>query len=343
MSTLTEAAIFSKKASVWVVIGAAALIALFVFLGIGSMIKRAVFPTPPPPATVAFSKIPRFDYSEGFTVPPGETFILETVSGELPQLADKGKVFAIEIGYSSFGELDDLKKRAEQLKFTGSFVELPGGKVKFTDPRDPDRVLTVDKVTGNFTLTTNYASKAEIVTGRPSSLEDAIRSAQNFFADFGVWELEFPKEKIETKFQRIDGTKLTQTQSLNTANLIEVDFFRTNIDKMPVIWAVENKPLVSVLVSQEGIVAANLDITPVRKSLFASYPLKDVRSAFEELKSGGGAFNRPITASEIVISDVSLGYVESAKNNEYLEPVYLFRSPNGLIGYVPAVNELWVK
>lgn len=343
MSTLTEAAILSKKASVWVVITIAAIIFLIIFLGLGGSIKKALFPPPPLPATVAFGKLPRFDLSDGFSAPKGTTYQLETVTGDLPMLAESAKVFTIENAVASFGTLEELKQKAKQVHFTNEPVETASGQVKFTDPQDLSSTLTFDKLTGNFTLSTNYFGDPSIIVTRPDSLESAISASQKFFEYFDITNVEFPKEMIETKFQRIDGGILTQTQSLSSANLVEVDFARFDIDKLPVIWAKANKPLISALVSQQGIAAANLDLLPVKKSSFASYPLRGAAKAFEDLKAGNAGFNKPVTNGEIVIFDVSLGYVESPKNDTYLEPVYLFRSPNGLIAYVPAVSDLWIK
>lgn len=343
MSTLTEAAAFSKRASVWAVIAIAVIIFLMIFLGIWSSIKKALFPSGPPPSSVAFGKLPRFDISDGFSAPSGITYQLETVSGSLPELPTSAKVFAIYSAMPSFSSLDQLKQKAKLVQFTSEPVETGSGQVKFTDPQEEARTLTFVKLTGNFTLSSNYSADQTIITSRPGSLEGAIKTARAFFENFDVSDLQFPKDRIETKFQRIDGGTLTQTQSLASANLVEVDFARSDIDKLPVIWPKEIKPLVSVLVSRQGIAAANLDILPIKKNSFASYPLKGVAKAFEELKAGNAGFNKPLTEREVIISDVSLGYVESAKNDMYLEPVYLFRSPNGLIGYVGAVSDLWTK
>ncbi|OGD86915.1 hypothetical protein A2870_00310 [Candidatus Curtissbacteria bacterium RIFCSPHIGHO2_01_FULL_41_11] len=342
MSTLTEAAIFSKKASIWLAISVVVLIFLMIFFGVAGSIKNALFPAPPLPATVAFGKLPRMDLSEGYKSASSTTYSLETVSGDLPVLPGGAKVFEISANVLSFGSIEDLKTKASRIGFSGQSEEI-AGKVKFTDPQDSNRVLLMESVTGNFTLRSNYATDQSIITSKPQSLEDAIEKASRFLLEFGLLEIEFPAEKIKTEFIRIDGNSLTKVQSLSAANLVQVDFFRGDLDKLAVIWPRDTSALTSVLVSQLKVVSADLNLQPIKKDSFASYPLKGVSKAFEDLKAGNAAFVRPIKNSDITIVDVKLGYVESSKNAEYLEPVYLFLGQDDQIGYVPAVSDLWLK
>lgn len=343
MSTLTETASFSKKASIWVVIGIVALVFLMIFLGVAGNIKNALFPPPPLPATVAFGKLPAMDLSEGYKAPGGISYSIETVSGDLPVLVKEAKAFAIAPGVLSFGALEDVKTKASQNGFSGDVKEINGTKVEFTDPQESGRILTMDKTTGNFMLTSNYATDQSIITSRPESLESAIKSARSFFGNFGISELEFPAEKIRTQFLRIDGNILSKVASLSAANLVQVDFLRADIDKLPVIWPKDMAKLATALVSERKVVAADLNLLPIRKNSFATYPLKGTAAAFSDLKDGRGAFVKPIKTNSMIISDVKLGYVESSKNELYLEPVYLFYSSDEQIGYVPAVDAKWIK
>lgn len=343
MSSLTEAAIFSKKASIWVVVAIAAVIFLMIFFGIAGNIKNALFPPPPLPATVAFGKLPKMDISEGYKPTVGITYSLETISGDLPTLAAYAKVFAIAPSVLSFGAIEDIKAKAASAGFDGEPSESEGGKVEFVDLQNSSRILTIDKTTGNFSLRSNFASDQNIITSKPASLEDAVKTAREFFENFGISVSEFPEDKIRTQFIRIDGNSLTVVSSLSAANLVRVDFFRGDIDKLPVLWPKDKSELATVLVSERTVVSADLNLLPVRKNSFATYPLKGTAKAFEELKAGRGAFVKPLTTTNVVISDVRLGYIESSTNQQYLEPVYLFYSLDEQVGYVGAVDEKWLK
>lgn len=343
MSSLTQTALFSKKAFVWGLAAIAAVVALLIFLGIGKNIKNALLPAGPLPATVAFGKLPSMDLSGGYRAPGGVTYSLETITGDFPSLPTSAKVFAIGKAESSFGALERVKIKAERLGFRDSPTETKPGVFKFVDAGDDDRILTIDSLSENFTLASNYFSDTEVLGGRPQSEERAIDMARDFLENYGIALENYPKESEETRKLRIDGNVLTETPALSNANLIEVNFRRGNLDDIPVYPAAQDKAGISVLVSQDKVVAATVKVPMILAHKFATYPLRPAALAFEDLKKGMGAFNKPLTTSQVTIIDVSLGYVESEAVGEYLLPVYIFGGVDDLFGFVPAVDETWFR
>lgn len=339
MATLTEAAIFSKRASRWVTLGLVGLILLLaLFLG-GKAAKTSLFPPKSLPAGVAFGKLPPM-VSGGIRVPSTITFRLETVTGNLPILPKLAKVFAIEKKESSFGLLEKVRRMAAGVGFGTEPQEITPGKLRFVDPRDEKRVLTIETISGNFTFDSNYLDNLEIIGGRPKSTEDAIGKARNFLGNFGVDFGEF--SKVKTRYMQISGGRLLETSSLSSANLVQVSFGRADLDGLRVIRPKQDLPGVSALVSEREVVTATSTISPIQKYKFATYPLKDVALAYEELKAGKAAANRMVNTSEVIITDVKLGYVESLAN-QFLEPVYMFVGLDNIIFYVPAVDDVWIE
>lgn len=343
MSTLTDTAAFSKKASVWVVIGIIAIIFLMIFLGIGRSVKNAFFPPSPAPPTVAFGKLPRMDLSQGIKARPGIVYNLETITGNFPSLPGVAKVFGVGDAAPSFGTLDLVKSKLANGGFNPEPAELTGGVVKFTDRENETRTITVDVARGDFLLESDYYSNREILEERPDSLESAIDRASGFFKALGIDLVDFGEDKITTKFMRIDGSSLTGATSLSGANLIQVVFNRGDLDGISVIWPQVDEPKFYALVSSQQVVEAKVQNLPIEKFKFATYPLKEPAAAFENLKKGAAAFNKPLTTSEVSIIGVSIGYVESSLNEEFLQPVYFFGGANNFIAYVPAVDEKWIK
>ena len=343
MSTLTQTAIFSKKASVWTVVGLVVLVILLIFLGIGKRVKNALSPPKPPPATVAFGKLPRMDLSEGIKPRAGIVYHLETITGDFPTLPAVAKVFGVHKTEPSFGTLDLIKNKLANERFESDPIEVRPGVLKFVDSAREDRTITVDIAKGDFLLESDYYTDAQILASRPRSVEEAIERARGFFQALGIDLVDFGKDKVSTKFMRIDGSSLTEATSLAGANLIQVIFSREDLDGIPVIWPEDHEPKFYALVSNQQVAEARVETLPIEKFKFATYPLKDPAQAFEELKKGAAAFNRPSTTSAVVIIDVTIGYVESTKNAEFLQPVYFFRGEDNLIAYVPAVDDAWVE
>lgn len=343
MSTLTDAAVFSKKASVWLVVGIVALILLFIFLGIGKQVKNTFFPAPPLPPTVAFGKLPRMDLSEGIKPRAGIVYNLETITGGVPALPDVAKVFGIREPETSFGTLDAIANKLANERFESEPVQIASGVLKFVDSTREDRTITVNLTKRDFRLESEYFADTQILASRPTSVAEALNKTEGFFSTLGVDNSDFGKDKVITKLIRIDGTALSEATSLSSANLIQVIYNRSDLDGVAVIWPQTEDPFVYTLVSMDQIVEAKVENMPIEKFRFASYPLKGPVAAFEELKRGHGAFSKPLTTSEVAIIDVTLGYVESTKNEQFLQPVYFFRGTGNFTAYVPAVSEKWIK
>lgn len=314
-----------------------------VFLGIGKSIKKAIFPPKPLPATVAFDKLPSAELSDGYKAPGNVNFSLETISGGFSNLPTGAKVFAIGHGESSFGDLERIKIKAEEIGFRDPPVEISPGVFKFVDRENENKTLTVESLTENFTMQTDFATDPEIINIRPESDKTAIDAATRFFERYDLDLSDFPADKIETRKLRIDGGNLTETPALSNANLIEVNFHRGDMDSMPVFWARKNEAEISALVSASDVVQAKVNVIGVLKHKFATYPLKDPAKAFEELKKGAAFFNQPVTSSQVAIIDVSVGYVLGEKTKDFLQPVYLFKGADGLFGYVGAVDDIWLN
>ena len=344
MTSLSDAANFAKKSLKWLIITLAVLGIIFVLVSSVKFLTSWVFPKKPPAPTVAFGKLPKIDFSEGIKAPANLTYSIETINGELPILANKVKVFAIKNEDLIFGDLQRTKIIASKVGFRDEPEMLSSREIKFTESGEIQKTLTIDIVSGNFILDSNYAQDIKIISAKPQSVEQAIQTAVSFLNNFGLNDTDLPPEKIQTKLLRIDGISLTEVPTINSANLVQVDFQRDDILKIPVINPQENAPLTQVLVSQNQIVAASQSRLPIELNLFASYPTKGIFKAFEDLKAGKGYLNKnPQDSSGFPIRDAYLAYLETKNSQGYLMPVYAFKSDKGLVAYVEAIDELWVK
>ena len=344
MPTLSQASEFSRKTFFKVAIVAGILLSIFIMWTVGKLIKNSLFPPKPPPATVAFGKLPKLDFSEGIRPPAGITYSLETISGQLPQLATRTKIFILGSEESSFGAAERTKSIVSRIGFTKDPQNVDLHLLKFTDPKDELRTITINTASGIFEFTSNYTQDIKVISSRPRSIDDAKQSAINFLKNFDFDLHEFPPEKIETRTLRIDGNRLTETPALVNANLVEVNFKRLDIDKIPVISPRESSPSAQALVSSNKVVTATLVRQTIEKHNFATYPLKGTAKAFEELKAGYAAFNKnPQDLERFPIRDVALAYLETRNSQGFLMPVYVFKSDKGLVAYVPAIDETWTK
>jgi len=345
MATLTDASIVFKKVSKILVILLSFSLALIIFLVFGKSIRDQIFPPVAPPATVAFGKLPEMDLLSGFR-PQAISYSIDTVSGELPALQPMAKVFAVEQPKVQFGDLERAKKNAQRVGFTIEPEQITPTKVKFTDPKNKQRTLTIETSTGNLVLESNWASDFKIITGRIRDDHVGSNEAREFFLGFGISREEFPDQNLQTIKYRVDAGKLTEVPTISQANLIKVIFKRADLDKLPILPEKEDDATIWALVSNNEVVAASLVNTKILRFKFATYPLKGVTKAFEDLKAQKAVFNNQDFSKnytgKLAIKDISLGYIESKITAPYIQPVYLFKG-NDFVAYVPAVSDAWVK
>jgi len=340
--SLTDTASFSRKAFRWVLIFIGAVIVLFVLFLVGRALVNVIFPPGPLPPTVAFGKLPKLDFSEGIEASGSVNFNIETISGDLPTLDNKAKVFRISAGGSTFGGAEKIKDLASKLNFDPNPQGLSGNIYQFIDKKEVGRTLSVDVATFNFIVDSEFYNQTKLISQNAGDEKDAIGVAYDFFKPFNFDPLDFPQATAKTRLLRIDGPNLVEVPGISNANVIEVGFSRSEIDKYDVVTPLLDKPPAVAYVSKKKIVRALLNKQDVMLNEFATYPLKGTQTAFEDLKAGKTAFNKQPVNNNFAIREVKLGYLENGGMQEYLQPVYLFKSDDGLIAYVSAVSDSWL-
>ena len=160
MATLTQASKISKK-FFWLIVFfiASGIIALLI-LTVSEPLRKSLFKFEPV-ATVAFGKLPKLVIA-GFGSAVNVSYSVETVSGELSELGPFAKVFVIGELRHSFGDVERIKGQAAKVGFTNPVQSISPDLVKFVDPKNDQRVLTVETVTGNLSLVSNWSSNQKI-------------------------------------------------------------------------------------------------------------------------------------------------------------------------------------
>lgn len=343
MIDLTTSADFFRRSSLGILIGILILVVTITVYMFRSDIKNAVAPPKPPPATVAFGILPKFDLGVGYPASSNVKYILQTVTGELPALPNTAKVFTTTVKEPSFGGPAIAKQKAARLGFLDDSIESTAVQMKFIDARNDQKTLTINMSTGDLILTTNYLSTPEVLTSRPRSVDDAKLLAADFFRTAGLNFDDFAKDRVQTRNFRIDGGVLIEANSLSSTNVIEVAYKYADIDKLPIINAKQRENNVFAIVGESGVVQARIINLNLLKNQFATYPLKGVVKAFAELAAGQAAYDSQFDGDSLTVTSVNLGYVDSSQESNYLQPAYIFNTTDGVSAYVSAVDNSWTK
>lgn len=343
MTTLTGTVDTYKRLRKWVTGLVIFIIAAFVIFKIGGFIIKLISPEKAASATVAFGQLPRLDLSEGYPVLDGTQYTVDTISGSLPTFDTYVKVFVIDKPVSKFGDLGKAVEGARRAGFDETPTEITGGIAKFKDKTSENTILTVGISDLSVYLESDYLRNPAVVVNKPKSAHNAITAVINFFESLNLPLSSFPEDQISSENVRIENGILEKADSLSAANLVRVIFNKEEIEEMQIINPDSDKPLVWGLSDDKNVFAAQFVTGDIKKHRFSTYPIKPADIALSDLKNGQGALNKKPSSNIFAISDVKMGYLETKEYQPYLRPVYLFMGDGGMIAYVDAVDNSWVR
>ncbi len=128
------------------------------------------------------------------------------------------------------------------------------------------------------------------------------------------------------------------------ANLVEVDFYRPDIDEYPIVSPkyFNSQNYVLLVFYEEGfkILAAQVRFFEKSEEQVGIYPLITGREAYEKLKTGRAYIvTFPKDTKDIIIKKMFLGYLDPDVYQTYLQPVYIFLGDDNFVSYVAAIRD----
>jgi hypothetical protein len=352
MATLTEVSVVARKTIKWGTIG---LVVMAMIPGTISLIRKIYVmmnPPPPPPPTVRYGKLPRLMFPVDPNVATPE-YKLETVSGSLPALPNVAKVYLVGINRSRLLVLDRMTERANQVGLTNEPVQINDRTYRYSSPRAPIGMM-FDVITGGLSYTYDWTTDKILSQTFSVPIGDlAVGEARRFLGDLGALPEDLANGEAKVIYLAASGSAMEQVVSPYEANFVRIDLFRTKKDeKIPgvaqsismdtVTVGGDTSPVNVILSGSQGterVVQANYYYSQVLGEDFATYPLKPVQTAWQELVAGGGFVAKRTTENKVTIRHVNLAYFESNEQQDFLQPVYVFDGDGGFLAYVQAVDE----
>lgn len=344
--TLTELSYYSKKSLPFIIIFFLIILIIFylfklIFLYIDLNKKPEIKINP------VFGKIK----SPILTDLKKESFnyILDTIDGEPISASPTANVYFIPPNQPKLGYRERVFLMASSFGFDTEKVAYQLVETKATF-KDEKQILTIDISNYNFNYQ-YYLNGREgffLETEVPRR-EEIERKAIDFLKNIGRYPDELAQGKINIIYLKFDRlTKnLTIVDQPSFANMIEVDFYRPEIDGLPVIppkYFNSQNYLVMVFSRQETkVVKGQIQFFDRSKEEFGVYPIKSGNEAWEKLKQNQGLIvSGPNDKKTIKIKKMLFGYLDLDNYQEYLQPVYIFLGENNFVGYVPAVSDQYL-
>lgn len=310
---------------------------------------KIINPEPPPPPTVGFGKLPAIDFPLSKEKSRPKTYRLETANGKLPSFSDRAKVFFMPASAPSL--LAD--QRAKEIAATYDFVFQPDildeRTYRWVRSSPLETSLTMDIQNLNFKLNTDFLTRPELIVNTlPPDKTSAIRTVKSFLDDADLLPDDMATASATTTYLKSLGSQLKTAVSVSDADFIKVDLNRGAIDDEFFIYTDEGETgivsaiLTGVLESSQSIVQLQYYYHPADYEQIETYPLKDVRLAWQELQAGEGFVVKAGDSDEAVIREVALAYFDSYDEQPYLQPIYVFAGDDGFLAYVSAVSSTYV-
>ncbi len=346
MASLTEISFFARKGIKWGIIG-------LIVIMITPVVWRAILaklpkkPEPPAPPTLRYGKLPPLQ----FPSQPEKVleYKLETITGALPtDLPLTSRVYIAGINRSRLVSLDRIRNIAKTLGFSTEVLQLDEQNYKFVHPRLPAELL-FNIITWQFAYRYDWTSDPSVYEAktRQPQLNSAIGEARNYMQGIGLLSGDLANGPAKARYYTATGSALIPTESFYDANFTRVDIFRADKDKLKVLTAGgdEFSPvnvLISGLGGEKHVAQANYYYSMTVDNDFATYPLKGIQKAYDELVNGQGHIAKQ-AGEKITVRKASLAYYESNEPQQFLQPVYIFEGDGNFMGIVQAVDDGYIE
>ncbi len=347
MLTLNQATSLTKKIAKWSAIIVGSIIVLLILIRVGIILKEIIAPTPLPPPTVSFGKLPFIEFPKS-SLTQQSNYSIDTVSGSLPKFPDRTKVFKIERPNPDLLALEKTGEKVAQAGFSSSPARVLENTYQWADLQNPTlRKINVDIFTLQFSVSSAFLSNQAVIQGL--NLPDPNRAktvAQDLLSSLSFLYDDLDLGKTKTNLFSINNSTLVLATSVSTAQIIEIDFFQKDIDKLPVVYPKTNNSTMNIFVgggeNQPQVVKGDFFHQNI-SSESATYPIKTASDALSQLENGNAYILSPLNNKNVSIKNVYLGYYMSDKKQNFLMPVIVFEGDNGFIAYVSGVKDEWIN
>lgn len=347
--TLTNITQMGREAVKYILVGLVVLMVGRVVLSTLVSLYKALNPEPPPPPTVGFGLLPAIKFPSQKASDKPKSYKLETANGKLPYFGDRAKVFFMP--QSSPSLLAD--QRAKEIASTYNFVFQPSildeRTYRWQRSTPLETTLEMDIQNYSFQLRTDYLTRPELIVNvLPPDERTAVAQVKSFLDRAGLLAEDVATASAMTTYLKSLGSQLEPAVSVSDADFIRVDLNRTPVDDEYFMYTPEGyKGIISAVLTgvfkdNANIVELDYHYYPADTDWPETYPLKDIKLAWQELQNGEAFVVDKGDKEEAVIRNIYLGYFDSYEEQEYLQAIYVFAGDGGFLAYVSAIDSKFI-
>lgn len=350
MASLTETAFYTRKG---INIGIVALVVIILAraaFGYLWELWLALNPPPPPPPTVAFDILPSLNFPES-TSSATFNYSLETVDGKFPNFPKIGKVYFIPVSRENILTKDRSQELAVKLGFNTTGNPITQTLKEWVDPVNNLRKLRYNISNNNFVIDYDWAFDASILENKELPDEEMIKTeSKNYLANADLMPKELQNGKSLISYWKASIGEMIPAPSLSSADFVRIDFFRDDLDNYPILGEKPNLSPFYLIFSgtkddKRRIIHVNHTFWDIQKDNFATYPLRPIEEAWNDLSNGSAYIASTSTSGSNInyIRNIYLAYYYPDTPINFLQPLYVFEGDKGFLAYTQAVDKTWVK
>lgn len=342
--TLTELSYYSRRSAPFAIIFILILLILFyifkLFFLYLDLNKPKIIRT-----NTVFGKINQPEIKEQIKTDK-INYRFDTVEGEPISASETAKIYYIPAATTKFGYREKIYLMAKNFDFDTTVTKhkLVGKEASFSDEK---RQLTIDITNFNFTYQYQFTGEEGFFLNNHMPKKPEIENKGiDFLKSIGRYPTELAQGKTNIIYLYFDqqSKQLSVVKDANKANMVEIDFYRPDIDIFPIVsptYFNSQNFLVMIFSGDEHkILKAQVKFFEKSEEEHGVYPIKTGQTAWESLKAGNAiVISAPKDKNDIVIKQMFFGYFDPDIYQEYLQPVYVFLGDNNFVSYVPAITD----
>jgi hypothetical protein len=306
----------------------------------------ATHPAPPPAPTYGFGILPQPEFPLQADEDKPNSYVLE-MAGNLEEINDQAKVLMVVKSTVNLLADEKVKELAANYGFIFSPANISNQNYRFSKNSPLDMTFEISSADFTFSLNSNYLSRPELISSQntsnlPEEFE-AVDQVKSFLRASDLLGTDIATASANVTYLKSIGGNLEDAVSLSDADFVKVDLNRNSIDGIYRTYTPEGeKGIVSAILT--GAFSGNNSIVEMDYYYrlldylnTETYSLRSVRSAWKTVQAGEAYIAAGQDQEEAVVRDYELAYYDSFDDQNYLQPIYVFKGDNGFLAFVPAV------
>lgn len=275
-------------------------------------------------------------------------YILDTIEGQPVTATESAKVFFIPDAKARINFRQKINAMATTLGIdvTSADYILEGEKDAHFRQASQEAIIDIT----NFNFSYQYSIRDDVELFLNTSMPERTQveeRAKEFLRSLDQYPEDLAKGKTNFIYSHYDPLtgSLAVVESPNDANMVEVDFYRPDVEIFPIVspkyFNSQNYVVMVFHNDEPKVVKAQVKFYKKSEEQVGIYPVKTGDIAWEQLKTGKAIYASwdGNMGDKARISKMFLGYLDPDIYQEYLQPVYVFLGKDNFVAYVPAIDD----